>query len=617
MKFFGERAIKNFGFERYDSFTDLYKPVLFLGLYNENDLAVFKEHRGRKAIFWNGSDVLWLKQNALWQATIKTFPNARHACHNQLLQTELAEMGLEAVIAPIFFSCVEDYPVSFTPSVPLNVYLMAHEKVGSVYGVPIVEEIADQTTGILFHVYGVTKLNTQKILYHGTVPESQMDAEIKDYQVCLRLNKHDGFSQTLIKSILLGQYQISAISYANLEVYTNAKTLIKQLNALKSERLPDLRAREFYLPLLNDFSWLKKRKNDIALVMTVKNEGLGLEKAILSCLDFVDQVVVSVDSKSSDNTLQIAQKYADVVKIHDWENDFSKVRNFAHAGVETKWILFIDGHEYVERVEGLRAMLGSSADGLLTQVIMETGFSFLYPRIYKNGLQFEGAVHNSLPVKSPVKYKDFVIKHDRENMQSPFAIVQRNQQRDKMILSIMGDRVKKNKKDTRGLFYLGIFYLNSTDLKTAISYFKKYLKYSTATGERYSACFNIAFCYYTQKRFTKALKYFSLADREEPGRWETVKFSGMCYMGFQRWDKALACLVESFKTSTRDYFYNPWPVDHADTWNSISLCFLGKGEWEKAKIACQEALKTIKNPAMKAEIDVRLKLLERIEEVRR
>lgn len=615
MVFFGLNAVKNLGFERYDPFNDVYKPVLFLGLYNEEDYRVFKEHRGRKAIFWNGNDVFGLLQNPFQQAVIKSFPNVRHACHNQLLQKELASVGFDAVIAPIFFSGVKNYVPSLILSDPLNVYMVAHSTRQVDYGLPILENLAPQTAGVLFHVYGVKKENTDKIIYHGEVPEEQMDREIKGFQVFLRLNTHDGLSQTLIKSVLLGQYAISMVRTPYVEQFQDVETLISRLGELKKNIPMNAECRSYYLGLLNDFSWLEKKENDISLVMIAKNEGLGLEKAILSCIEFVDKIVISVDSKSRDNTLQIAQKYADVVKIHDWDNDFSKARNFAHEGVTTKWILFIDGHEYVDSYTGLAEMLKSGADSLSTLVVMETGFSFFYPRIYRNGMQFEGAVHNHLPTKNSLKYKDFVIKHDRENLQAPFAVALRSEQRDKMILSIMSDRVKANKKDTRALFYLGVFYVNGTDLKTAIYYFRRYLKYSVAKGERYCACFNIAFCYFTLKRYTKALKYLWLADKEEPQRWETAKFAGMCYMGFERWNKAIIFLVESFKTHSRDFYYNPWPVDFGDTWNMISICFLAKGDFDKSKAAAEEALKKLERPEMKPEIERRLSLLARIKEV--
>lgn len=614
MSFFGLNAIKNFGFEQYSPFEDIYRPVLFLGLYDESDVEVFKIHRGRKAIFWNGTDVSALLANPLWQATIKSFPNVRHACHNTLLQKELALMGFEAVVAPIFFSKLDDYSISFKPSQPLQVYLVAHKGREAEYGVDVVERIAPQLSGVIFHIYGIFKPDLPNVLYHGVVPEVEMDRAIANFHVCLRLNAHDGLSQTLVKSVLLGQYAISAIDYPFCTLFENVDVLIRDLENLKSVNRANHTGRYYVYQTLNDFSWLEKRPNDIALVMTVKNEGLGLEKAILSCIDFVDQIVISVDSKSTDDTLQIAQKYADVVKIHDWEDDFSKARNFAQEGVKTDWILILDGHEFVESAPDIYEKLKQDCDGLLTYVVMETGFAFFYPRIFRTGLKFDGAVHNLVIPKNSKKYKDFVIKHDRTNSQAPFAIAQRNEQRDKMILSIMGDRVKKNPKDSRALFYMGVFYLNAQDFKTTIWYFKRYLKYSTNAGERYTACFNIAWCFYMSKKYTKALKYLRLADIEEPGRWETIKFSGMCYMAFEQWGKALPMLIESFKTHSRDFAYNPWPVDFGDTWYMISVCFIALRKFKEGRLACEEALKTLQNPEQRSEVETRLKLLARIDE---
>jgi site-specific DNA-adenine methylase len=50
-----------------------------------------------------------------------------------------------------------------------------------------------------------------------------MDEEIKNYQGCLRLNKHDGVSQIIIKSQLLGLY--TYITRDKEELINNLKEL--------------------------------------------------------------------------------------------------------------------------------------------------------------------------------------------------------------------------------------------------------------------------------------------------------------------------------------------------------------------------------------------------------
>ena len=98
MRVFGEALEKDFKAQRYNQNTDIYKKVLFIGLYSEEDYKILAEHQGRKAIFWNGSDVSLLKNEPLYLEILKAQPRITHATHNEQLRDELEELGIEAVI---------------------------------------------------------------------------------------------------------------------------------------------------------------------------------------------------------------------------------------------------------------------------------------------------------------------------------------------------------------------------------------------------------------------------------------------------------------------------------------------------------------------------------------
>src|SRR5262249_22482517 len=53
-----------------------------------------------------------------------------------------------------------------------------------------------------------------------------------------------------------------------------------------------------------------RRRPTLALCMTVANEGATLEKAVNSVQPFVDQVVIGVDRRSTDETAAIARRLA-------------------------------------------------------------------------------------------------------------------------------------------------------------------------------------------------------------------------------------------------------------------------------------------------------------------
>jgi GT2 family glycosyltransferase len=49
--------------------------------------------------------------------------------------------------------------------------------------------------------------------------------------------------------------------------------------------------------------------DSLALVMIVKNEEVGLERAIQSCRDFASEIVIAIDNSTTDKTEEIAKKY--------------------------------------------------------------------------------------------------------------------------------------------------------------------------------------------------------------------------------------------------------------------------------------------------------------------
>jgi len=240
MSFFGERAIKHLGFKSYQPNLDNDKPTLFF-LYFAQDYNAFIGHKGKRYVFWNGSDVLRMLDSPLWVKMIKENP-ATHACHNLQLQMELKTVGVDAVIRPIFFGDINDYPVSYTPPKDLpHIYMTTHQGRHQEYGVNIVSGLHEFAH---FHIYD------------GSTPEEVMDAQIKDMHSCLRLNHHDGLSQTLIKSILMGHYPITYRQMEGIWQVTDEVQLINCIKQLSGCKEPNYALREMYIGRLNKFDWL-------------------------------------------------------------------------------------------------------------------------------------------------------------------------------------------------------------------------------------------------------------------------------------------------------------------------------------------------------------------------
>jgi glycosyltransferase involved in cell wall biosynthesis len=330
-------------------------------------------------------------------------------------------------------------------------------------------------------------------------------------------------------------------------------------------------------------------KKTLALVMVVKNEEKGLEKAILSCKNFVDEIIIAVDSSSDDGTLEIAKKYATLYKIFDWNDDFAEARNFAQEDVKSDYILFLDGHEYVEKCEKLQEFLERDAEGLLVSIRMETGAEFRSPRIYLNGLKFSGRVHEKVLCNNVVIFPYFIIQHNRLGGQAKGSADIRERQRADMMERIMGEEIKKDPSNVRASFHLALYYHSVAKYSLAFKYEKLYLKYSKLPGERYYLLFHRSLVFLSLGKRFRAFWALSRAEAEEPKRWETEKLRGMILFEAGKYEKALVSLVNSFNQNEKEHAYKPWRRDDAGTWNLIGECFFRRGVYAKACTAFEQA----------------------------
>ena len=333
----------------------------------------------------------------------------------------------------------------------------------------------------------------------------------------------------------------------------------------------------------------KTASNLLSLVMIVKNEAKGLERAILSVIDLVDSVTISVDNNSEDDTEKIARLYADNLRKHKWQDDFSAARNEAHSQETSKYILFLDGHEFVENYGEIKSKLLTDIDGIFVKVRMESGFGFMYPRIYKNGLRFNRAVHNLVDCKTKLLEPKFLIIHDRIGGQSEKSFEIRNKQRERMLPVAMKNQLKEDKNNLRALMHLGNYYMMRKEWKLAIKYYKRYIKNARHPEELYIVVLNKGNCEIMLGRHICALWTFAKAEKILPGRWETARMVGGLYMAKGRYKKALAWLVQALGGNTKHHLYHPFQHDISELWDLIAHCFNKQGQNAKAVVAWERA----------------------------
>ena len=233
------------------------------------------------------------------------------------------------------------------------------------------------------------------------------------------------------------------------------------------------------------------------------------------------ELVIGVDRKSSDKTLKISKKYADVLFRFNWHNDFSEIRNQLIEKSSGDWILVSDGHEIWHDIENIAEILliapqEINAFAFMVRMNPDEGNSMGQQlRLFRNipEIRYECAVHNRLREHGQSIATERVwLYHDRKDKRR----IERNPQRAEMIETHFNDILKENPNDPRALYYLGTFYLGRSAekdeagrlvnpgsvnidqdiLQKAIDYLERYISVSEFYEEKYLAKWYLAQAYF-------------------------------------------------------------------------------------------------------------------------
>lgn len=242
--------------------------VVFCGLYGLQDFAALQKHKGKKYVWWCGSDIrhfldgYWIDEHGRNRIPPEVLaPWLEKHCENYVENMAeykaLFRVGIMATIRPSFLGDVDAYPLSYEHSERPKLYTSVSGDDFDLYGWDKIPRLAEENPHIEFHLYGNTKTLTHlfklpNVIQHGRVPKEQMNEEIKHMQGALRLTEFDGFSEILAKSVLMGQWPVSVIPYLHMLQLQDIKTLHERT-------LPNTEGRAHYHQWLNDFPWNKNR----------------------------------------------------------------------------------------------------------------------------------------------------------------------------------------------------------------------------------------------------------------------------------------------------------------------------------------------------------------------
>lgn len=155
------------------------------------------------------------------------------------------------------------------------------------------------------------------------------------------------------------------------------------------------------------------KKHSLSLCMIVKNEESCLSRCLESMKTIADEVII-VDTGSTDETVKIATSYGAIVKTYEWNNNFSKARNYALSFATKEWILVLDADEYLRSEDEALFKELLSNDDVDSYYIKTINFTEpnninscminLNHRLFRNqkGFHYIGAIHEQLLSNQPV-----------------------------------------------------------------------------------------------------------------------------------------------------------------------------------------------------------------------
>ncbi len=222
----------------------------------------------------------------------------------------------------------------------------------------------------------------------------------------------------------------------------------------------------------------------IGLVMIVKNESRSLEKCLSLAQKLVDEIYIT-DTGSTDNTVEIAEKFHAHISKYEWNNDFAAARNYALEQSTCDWNLILDADEYlisgskkdlltfIERGSCVGAIqLNNSykeANGEISQSCL------CITRFIPKGTRFEGRMHEQVVSSLPITLLSLVFEHDGYMLEGKG---ERN-------LQVLLEELKDNPKDPYILYQAARTLWIMKDHARADQYFERFYQTVPFSGTGY------------------------------------------------------------------------------------------------------------------------------------
>jgi hypothetical protein len=342
-----------------------------------------------------------------------------------------------------------------------------------------------------------------------------------------------------------------------------------------------------------------RRRPTVTLCMTVANEGATLEQAIDSVAPFVDEIVIGVDVRSTDDTRAIAERRATRCFVFEESRppDFPRMRNRAMALVETDWAIVLDGHEWIEHADRIADALETDAWSIEIQTLFEPdeqrvpGLAFPFPRIHRRHVRFVGAAAHeevNTPLERRASRLDIHVWHERKP--GAAATVRHAEKSGDELAHLRSAWTDRG--DRRALFYLANGLRESQRYEEAAAAYDAYLEAPNFADEAWQARLYLARCHAGRGDWTAARREFEAAVVEAPERAEAAVGLGHTLLtaGDARRAVSWFRMATALPQPTHCRLFVEVPVYRWGAWHGLALALHALGDEEAAAAAEERAI---------------------------
>jgi len=266
-----------------------------------------------------------------------------------------------------------------------------------------------------------------------------LDAGEVQQRVTTRLNTlsfHDKLK--VINTTVMGKWLVVLIEFFQLQEISYPLAAFDIVAGSIVIELQDCAVRYLHFEIHKRTGSLIYKKNwrypRITLNCIVKDEGPHLSDFFSHIREYVDDVVAVIDSRTEDNSADMAKECGARVFFKQWKNDFSKLRNEALAQTAYEWVISLDVDERAspDLLENLRELVQTKDYDAyeLIKVNLVTNEEVPQVRLFKRKCgRWEGRVHEivrGIPEDRVKKTNYKIFHHQRWMTLGDDVIAKRN-----------------------------------------------------------------------------------------------------------------------------------------------------------------------------------------------